>query len=85
MTELEKWENSYKERNLIKDFLNFASEKHNSNLTTEINTPPYYLNIERVLVDEDPILDDYFQIDQKKLEEERRALLEKARNMEASK
>lgn len=35
MTELEKWENSYKERNLIKDFLNFASEKHNSNLTRE--------------------------------------------------
>lgn len=85
MTELEKWENCYKERNLIKDFLNFASKEHSSNLTTEINTPPYYLNIEHVLVDEDRILDDYFQIDQKKLEEERRALLEKARNMEASK
>lgn len=81
MTELEKWENCYKERNLIKDFLNFASEKHNSRLTTEINTPPYYLNIENVPVDEDEILDDYFQIDQQKLDEERRALLEKARGI----
>lgn len=82
MTELEKWENSYKERNLIKDFLNFASEKYYSRLTTEINSPPYYLKIEHVPVDEDEILDDYFQIDQQKLDEERRALLEKARNME---
>lgn len=75
MTELEKWENCYKERNLIKDFLDFAAEKHDATLRTEAKETSFVSFM--VSVDEDKILDDYFQIDQQKLEEERRALLEK--------
>lgn len=84
MTELEKWENSLKERNLIKDFLDFASEKHHSKLHMPMGSPCNYDDFGWPLqsCNEDEILDDYFQIDQQKLDEERRALLEKARNME---
>ena len=85
MTELEKWENSYKERNLIKDFLNYAAMKHQAKLRQHMGYDEDDFGWEFRSADEDEILDEYFQIDPKKLDEERRALLEKARNMEASK
>lgn len=85
MTELEKWENCYKERNLIKDFLNYAAMKHQAKLRQHMGYSEDDFGWEFRSADEDEILDEYFQIDPKKLDEERRALLEKARNMEASK
>ena len=83
MTQLERWENSYKERNLIKDFLNFAAMKYGARLGEKYRYDNCAYDF--YPIDEDPILDDYFQIDQDKLDQERRALLEKAQNMEASK
>ncbi len=76
MTELEKWENSYKERNLIKDFLDYAAVKHQAKLRQHMGYSEDDFGWEFRSVYEDEILDDFFQIDRAKLDEERRALLE---------
>ena len=78
MTELEKWANCHKEVVLIKEFLDFASTEGNAELMTLVDSGegfrPKYL-----LTDETKLINKFFGIDEKKLEEERRNLLDKCK------
>lgn len=78
MTELEKWANCQKERILLEDFLSFASYEANAELMTLDDSGEGFHPIYR-LVNENKLINKFFNIDKKKLEEERRNLLDKCR------
>lgn len=80
MTEAEKYDKSINERNIIRNFLDYANE-HNHFLCSKDGNEqtPEYLMLDTI--ETEGLLDSYFGIDSDKLEDERREMLRKMREL----